>query len=54
MLFSILQETTSVMEYSEHCTQESFSSWAAVNDHDIEEERFEIYSQESRTQFESS
>ena len=45
MLFCILQATTaSVVEYSKERTQESLSSWAAVNDHDIEEERFEIYS----------
>ena len=56
MLFSILQEITStheLVEYSEEYTQRSLSSWAAVNDHDIEEQ-FELYSQESRTEFGSS
>ena len=52
MLFCILQATTaSVVDYSEECTQESLSSWAAVNDHHIEEERFEIYLQESSESF---
>ena len=58
MLFSILQEITStheLVEYSEEYTQRSLSSsWAAVNEHDIEEEKFELYSQESRTEFGSS
>ena len=57
MLFSILQEITStheLVEYSEEYTQRSLSSWAAVNEHDIEEEQFELYSQESRTEFGSS
>ena len=43
------------MEYSEQCTQESLSScnsWAeAVNDRDLEEEKFEMWSQESRHEF---
>ena len=51
MLFYILQEITlthrEVVEYSEECTQRSLSSWAAVNEHDVEEQ-FELYSQESR------
>ena len=41
-----------VVEYSDQCTEEPLSSWAVeLNDHDIEEERFEIYSysQQSRT-----
>ena len=57
MLFSILQEITStyeLVEYSEEYTQRSLSSWAAVSEHDIEEEQFELYSQESRTEFGSS
>ena len=49
MLFSILQEITStheLVEYSEEYTQRSLSSWAAVNENDLEE-RFEIHLQES-------
>ena len=43
------------MEYSEQCTEEELSGWTTpVNDHDVEEERFEIYSQESRTEFRTS
>ena len=40
------------VEYSEQCIQEQLSSWTEpVND--IEEERLEIYQQESRFEFES-
>ena len=48
MLFSILQEITTheLVEYSEEYIQRSLSSWAAVNEYDIEEEQFELYSQE--------
>ena len=56
MLFSILQEITStheLVEYSEEYTQSSLSSWAAVDEHDVEE-RFEMYSQESKPEFENS
>ena len=59
MLCSIFQETTladELMEYSEECTQEllSIASWTeAAKECDIGE-RFEIYSQESRTEFGSS
>ena len=43
------------MKYSKQCTEEELSGWAAaVNGHDVEEERFEIYSQESRTEFRTS
>ena len=55
----MLQETTLTdesMDYSEECTQEllSIASWPeAATESDIGE-RFEIYSQESRTEFESS
>ena len=36
------------MEYSKQCTEEELSGWTTqVNDHDVEEERFEIYSKES-------
>ena len=52
----LIQEITStheLVEYSEEHTQRSLSSWAAVNEHDIEE-RLELDSQESRTEFESS
>ena len=48
--------TSWVVEYSEQCTQGSLSScnWAeAVNDHDLEE-KFEMYSQENRAEFEGS
>ena len=49
-----LTSTHEVADYSEESTQEP-SSWAGVvNDHDIEGERFEICSQESRTDFGSS
>ena len=56
VLFPILQEITpthELVEYSEEYTQRSLSSWAAVNEHDLEE-RLELYSQESRIEFESS
>ena len=56
MLFSILREITpthKLVECSEESTQRSLSSWTAVNEHDAEEQ-FEIYSQESRTEFGSS
>ena len=56
-MFSVFQEMTltqEAVENSEECTQELLSSWAeAVNEHGTEE-RFEMYSQESRTDFESS
>ena len=44
-------------QYSDKCTQKpsSIVSWTEIaKEHDIEEERFEIYSQESRTEFKSS
>ena len=55
VILCILQETTTIVEYSEQCTQTSLSSQTEiVNDHDTEE-RFELYSlQEDRTEFESS
>ena len=56
VLFPILQEITSahkLVEYGEEYTQRSSSGWAAVNEHDLEEQ-LELYSQESRTEFESS
>ena len=56
----ILQEITlthhEVVQYSKQCTQEPSSScnWAeASNDHDLEE-KFEMYSQESRNELEVS
>ena len=46
-IFSIPQEISlthhEVVEYSDQCTEEQLSSWAEeINDHGIEEERFEI------------
>ena len=54
VILCILQETTTIVKYSEQCTQTSLSSQTEiVNDHDTEE-RFELYSlQEDRTGFES-
>ena len=56
LIFFILQEISlthhEVVEYSDQCTEEPLSSWAVeINDHGVEEERFEIYSysQESRS-----
>ena len=44
VILCILQETTTIVEYSEQCTQTSLSSQTEiVNDHDTEE-RFELYS----------
>ena len=60
MLFSILQEIiltqeALAMDCSEKRTQESILSGAeTINEHDIEEEGFEIFSQESRTEFATS
>ena len=58
MLFSILQEiilTQEALDCSEQHTQELISSGAeTINEHDIEEEGFEIFSQESTTEFATS
>ena len=57
-LFSTLQEITltqEALDCSEQHTQEFISSGTeTVNECDIEEERFEIYSQESTTEFGTS
>ena len=57
--YYILQEITlthdEVVGYSEQCTEEELSGRTTpVNDHDVEEEKFEIYLQESRTEFRTS
>ena len=46
-----MHSTHEVVEYSEQCMQGSLSSCSeTIDDHHVEE-RFEIYSQESKTEF---